>query len=109
MTYIPIIIAFLLVVKLLMTAGATILSWRISRMSVTPTAIWYLWTGAFLLITSRAVIKMFAVASYTKEAEVFGLQSVFVELIFWNVIYFLMFAAVLKTYFDLKSKFKGLD
>lgn len=52
---------------------------------------------------------MSQLASYTKEAELFGLQSVFVELIFWNVIYILMFAAVLKTYFDLRAKFKGLE
>ena len=106
---IPILVGFLLAIKLLMTLSTTIFSFRISRMSVTSTSIWNLWTGAFALITTRAIFKLFDIAQYTKEAEIFGIKVLFIELIFWNLIYVLMFAAVLKTYFELRAKFNGLD
>jgi hypothetical protein len=105
---VPIIVGFVLALKFFMGAGAAILSYKIARMSVTPSGIWFLYMAAYIALTIRAIERVLYIHVYTDTAQVYGFGPVFMDLFLAGFIYVALFAATLKVFLDLKAKFKGL-
>lgn len=104
----PIIVGFILGLKFFTGVGASFLAWRISRMSVTPSGTWLIFTAAYLGLTARAVERVFYINVYTDTAQIYGYGPVFTDLFLGAFIYLALFVATAKVFFDLKAKFKGL-